>query len=71
MPFTPFHIGHAVITYSILDKLDFIALLYGSILVDVEPFLILFLNLPYPLHNSFNNWNTSHNTTNLHNNLDN
>ena len=50
MPFTPFHIGHAVITYSIFDKLDFIALLYGSILVDIEPFLILFLNLPYPLH---------------------
>ena len=50
MPFTPFHIGHAVITYSIFDKLDFIALIYGSILVDIEPFLILFLNLPYPLH---------------------
>ena len=52
MPFTPFHIGHAVITYSIFNKLDFIALLYGSILVDIEPFLILFLNLnlPYPLH---------------------
>ena len=50
MPFTPFHIGHAIITYSIFDKLDFIALLYGSILVDIEPFLILFLDLPYPLH---------------------
>jgi len=50
LPFTPFHIGHAIITYSIFDKLDFIALLYGSILVDIEPFLVLSLNLPYPLH---------------------
>ena len=50
LPFTPFHIGHAILTYAIFNSLDFIALLYGSILIDIEPFLIISLGLPYPLH---------------------
>lgn len=50
MPFTPFHIGPATLIYSIFSKLDFIALLYGSTLIDIEPFLIMLLDLSHPLH---------------------
>jgi len=49
MPFTPFHLGFGVFVFSILIFLDPIALLIGTILIDVEAFMRLVLNLT-PLH---------------------
>ncbi|MFZ3060295.1 MAG: hypothetical protein WA102_11250 [Candidatus Methanoperedens sp.] len=51
MPFTPFHWGPSSLIGLLLIKIfDFPALLLSSVLVDIEPVLVLFLNLDYPLH---------------------
>jgi len=50
MPFTPFHFGPALLLCGIFVFLDPIALIYGSILVDLEPAIVMFLKLNYPLH---------------------
>jgi len=50
MPFTPFHFGPALLIYGVFIFLDPIALIYGAILVDLEPALVMFLKLSYPLH---------------------
>lgn len=50
MPFTPFHFGPALLIYGIFVFLDPIALVYGAILVDLEPAIVMFLRLNYPLH---------------------
>ena len=50
MPFTPFHVGPALLLYGIFVFLDPIALIYGSILVDLEPAIVMFLRLNRPLH---------------------
>lgn len=51
MPFTPFHFGPALffglLSFSLLDLPTFIV---ASVIVDIEPFLVLFFNLDYPLH---------------------
>ncbi len=36
--------------FAIFNSLDFLALLFGSVIMDIEPFLILGFHLPYPLH---------------------
>lgn len=51
MPFTPFHWGPgSLIGLLLFGIFDFPSLLIASVLVDIEPFLVLFLNLDYPLH---------------------
>jgi hypothetical protein len=51
MPFTPFHLGPALGFGLPLRKyLHVPTFLVASILVDVEPFLVLSLELDYPLH---------------------
>ncbi|MEM2083772.1 MAG: hypothetical protein QXY18_01750 [Nitrososphaerota archaeon] len=51
MPFTPFHLGPSSwIGLLLFKKLDFSTLLIASVIVDIEPFFVLFLNMPYPLH---------------------
>ncbi len=50
MPFTPYHLGFGVFTYSLIMFLDPVALLLGTILIDIEPFFILVLGLNLPLH---------------------
>lgn len=50
MPFTPFHLGPALLIYGVFVFLDPIALIYGSILVDLEPAIAVLLRLNYPLH---------------------
>ena len=51
MPFTPFHLGPALGFGLPLRKyLHVPTFLVASILVDVEPFLVLSLGLDYPLH---------------------
>lgn len=53
MPFTPFHFGLCLpvalgdVKYK---RIDVISSLLGSIIVDIEPILILILNLNLPLH---------------------
>ena len=54
MPFTPFHFGPAVLIGLIFLRLiDFPTFLVASVIVDIEPFLVLTLNLNYPLHGFF------------------
>ena len=54
MPFTPYHIGPALfLGLLFLNFIDFPTFLIASVIVDVEPFLVLFFNLNYPLHGFF------------------
>jgi len=57
MPFTPFHWGPSSWIGLILFKIfDFPALLIASVIVDIEPFCVLFFNLDYPLHGFFHSF---------------
>ena len=51
MPFTPFHLGpgllFGLLLFSYVDLPTFLA---ASVVVDIEPFLVLSLNLDYPVH---------------------
>lgn len=54
MPFTPFHFGPGLFVGLLFYSfIDFPTFLVASIIVDVEPFLVLALNLDYPLHGFF------------------
>jgi len=50
MPFTPFHVGPALLIFGILAFLDPIALIYGSVLVDLEPIFVVFFLREGALH---------------------
>jgi len=51
MPFTPFHLGPGLgLGLPLREYLHAPTFLLASIIVDVEPFLVLFLGLRYPLH---------------------
>ncbi|XOB46417.1 MAG: metal-dependent hydrolase [Candidatus Nealsonbacteria bacterium] len=57
MPLTPFHWGPSSWIGLLLFKiLDFPTLLIASVIVDIEPFCVLFLNLNYPLHGFFHSF---------------
>ncbi|NVM18364.1 MAG: hypothetical protein HWN80_11660 [Candidatus Lokiarchaeota archaeon] len=57
MPFTPFHLGPAlVIGIIFIYYLDFPTLLVASVILDIEPFLVLLLDLNYPLHGFFHSF---------------
>lgn len=57
MPFTPFHLGPSLWIGLILFKfLDFPSFLIASVIVDVEPFLVMFFGLRYPLHGFFHSF---------------
>jgi membrane-bound metal-dependent hydrolase YbcI (DUF457 family) len=57
MPFTPFHLGPALLIGIIcMYYLDFPTLLVASVILDVEPFLVLLLDLNYPLHGFFHSF---------------
>ena len=54
MPFTPYHFGPALfLGLLFLGFIDFPTFLIASVIVDIEPFLVLTLNLDYPLHGFF------------------
>jgi membrane-bound metal-dependent hydrolase YbcI (DUF457 family) len=54
MPFTPYHLGPALfLGLLFLRFIDFPTFLIASVIVDVEPFLVLFFDLNYPLHGFF------------------
>ncbi len=51
MPFTPFHLGPALCFGLPLRKyLHAPTFILANIVIDIEPFLVLFLGLRYPLH---------------------
>ncbi len=51
MPFTPFHFGPALLTGVLLFPfIDLVAIMVSSVILDIEPFLVLFLRLQAPLH---------------------
>ncbi|MCK4491554.1 MAG: hypothetical protein KAU03_02950, partial [Candidatus Altiarchaeales archaeon] len=51
MPFTPFHLGPALLIGLImLPILDLPTFLVASVIVDIEPVAVLFLKLDAPLH---------------------
>lgn len=59
MPFTPFHFGLCLpialgdVKYK---RIDITSSLLGSIIVDIEPILILILNFNLPLHGPFHSF---------------
>jgi len=51
MPLTPFHIGPALLLGLIFFKyLDFPTFMLANVIIDIEPILVLLLDLNYPLH---------------------
>ncbi len=51
MPFTPFHFGPSTcVALFFHKKLDIPVFLLANIIIDLEPLLVLNLNLAYPLH---------------------
>ena len=51
MPFTPFHLGPGLLFGLLfLSYIDFPTFLLANVIVDVEPFLVLYFNLQYSLH---------------------
>lgn len=51
MPFTPFHLGPGLLVGLLfLRYIDFLTFLVASVIVDLEPLLVLIFNLDYPLH---------------------
>ena len=54
MPLTPFHFGPAFfVGLLLLSYIDFATFVIASVIVDVEPILVMFLNLNLPLHGFF------------------
>lgn len=54
MPFTPFHLGPALLFgLAFSSFFDLLTLLIASVIPDVEPFCILLFNLSGPLHGFF------------------
>lgn len=57
MPFTPFHLGPGLfVGLLFLGFVDFPTFLVASVIVDVEPFLVLVFNLNYSLHGFFHSF---------------
>lgn len=51
MPFTPYHFGPALLAGVLLfPYFDLVAILVACVILDIEPMLVLFLNLGGPLH---------------------
>ncbi|MDH5375176.1 MAG: hypothetical protein OEZ21_09960 [Candidatus Bathyarchaeota archaeon] len=57
MPFTPFHLGPALLFGLAFSSIfDFLTLLIASVIPDVEPFCILLFNLSGLLHGFFHSY---------------
>jgi len=57
MPLTPFHFGPALFFGLLLFGFtDLATFLVSNVIVDLEPFLIVFLGLNYPLHGFFHSF---------------
>lgn len=57
MPITPFHLGPALFFGLIFFRyVNFPAFLVSSVIVDIEPFLVIVFWLDYPLHGFFHSY---------------
>lgn len=57
MPLTPFHWGPGLLIGLVLiSYIDFPTFLVASVIVDIEPILVLIFNLEYPLHGFFHSF---------------
>ncbi|TXT57046.1 MAG: conserved membrane protein of unknown function [Candidatus Thorarchaeota archaeon] len=57
MPFTPYHFGPALLLGMVfLPFTSLFALLIGSVIIDLEPLIVLFFNLSLPLHGFFHSY---------------
>jgi hypothetical protein len=57
VPSTPYHLGPALLFGLLfLSFIDFPTFLVANVIVDIEPFLVLTLNLNYPLHGFFHSF---------------
>ncbi|MFX1501534.1 MAG: hydrolase [Promethearchaeota archaeon] len=57
MPFTPYHLGPGLfLGILFLNLIDFPTFLIASVIVDIEPFLVMYFNLDYPLHGFFHSF---------------
>jgi membrane-bound metal-dependent hydrolase YbcI (DUF457 family) len=57
MPFTPFHLGPALLIGLILfNYLDFPTFLIANIIIDIEPLTVLLMGLDSPLHGFFHSF---------------
>lgn len=57
MPFTPFHLGPASTIGLLFYKyFDFVTLLIASVIVDLEPLIVILFDLNYPLHGFFHSF---------------
>jgi membrane-bound metal-dependent hydrolase YbcI (DUF457 family) len=57
MPFTPLHFGPALLFgFLLFPYLDLPTFLVSNVIVDVEPFLVLYLGLSGPLHGPFHSY---------------
>ncbi len=52
MPFTPYHLGFAILLFAIINKLDPISITLGCILIDLEGILYILCNIG-ELHGKF------------------
>ncbi|MCW4051252.1 MAG: hypothetical protein NWE89_16125 [Candidatus Bathyarchaeota archaeon] len=60
MPFTPLHLGPGLLVALVLyPLLDLPTLLLATIILDIEPLLVLLLNLPQPLHGPYHSLTVS------------
>ncbi len=51
MPITPFHLGPALLMAVLFrGRVSAGSLLIGSVVLDVQPFVVLFLGMPFALH---------------------
>ena len=57
MPFTPYHFGPALLLGILLFPfIDLTTVMIASVIIDLEPLAVLFLNLPLPLHGFFHSY---------------
>lgn len=57
MPLTPFHLGPGLLIGLLLfSYIDFATFLVASVIVDVEPLVVIIFDLDYPLHGFFHSF---------------
>lgn len=57
MPFTPYHFGPASAFGLLLNRfINLTTFVVASIIIDIEPFVVLFFNLDCPLHGFFHSF---------------
>jgi len=57
MPLTPFHLGPASAFGLLFNRfINLTAFVLASVIIDIEPFVVLVFNLDYPLHGFFHSF---------------